>query len=617
MLTERPYQNEAVDAVFERLVQNDEPSTLVVLPTGCGKTVVFGMIARKWFRDHIYDHTRPSRVLVLAHRQELINQAAEELAGIIDSNIGIERADWKAYPARGNRDALCFCPIVVASVQTLCSEKRLARWPKDEFGLIVTDEAHHATANSYRRIYSHFSGAKLLGVTATPKRADDLALGSVFGSVAYEMGIEDAVQGGWLCPVEQRFVTVRGMDLSKLHTDGDDFRKSELSVVLSGDHVLDQMVAATIELCGDEPTLIFTAPKQPGADSGQGELFADALNKIKPGRAVFLSGETPTENRLRELEYFEQGKRQYLVGCSLFTEGFNVPKISRVVMARLTKSVVYYTQAIGRGTRTLRGVLRPDHETPDQRRAAIAASAKPSVLVIDFVGNSGRHKLVSAVDIFAGKHPDEVVARAKALAEKKAKPVRELLDEAAELEKRERLRKGAEKQRQRDRASVRVNGVDLHQESVDPFNTSHGVVARPVGATRPGGATQTQLDWIRSKGGIVSDDATASEAGRIIDDMKRRWTAGHCSPKQERTLRRAGLCDGPIPKAHAKALIDWLAASNWKVSGKPSRSMLAILPVGNGFQLAIAGVKVGGVYASPAQVRAVYEGLAPREAVSA
>ncbi len=602
MLTARPYQVASVRGVFDRLCTHDEPSTLVVLPTGCGKTVVFGLVALEWWKS------RPGRVLVLAHRDELISQAADELAGIMGVRPAVEQAEKFAWPAAGSVDAP---PVVVGSVQTLCSPKRLARWPKDEFGLIVTDEAHHATSNSYRRIYEHFAGAKLLGVTATPKRADDLALGSVFGSVAYSMGIEDAVDGGWLCPVEQRFVTVHGLNLAAVRTEGDDFKKSDLSAVLSGDTVLDQMVAATIELCGEEPTLVFTAPKQPGGDVSQGEMYADALNKVKPGRAVFLSGETPVDIRRRELEWFEQGKRQYLVGCSLFTEGFNVPKISRVVMARLTKSVVYYTQAIGRGTRTLRGVLRPEHDTPDQRRAAIAASTKPSVVVIDFVGNSGRHKLVSAVDIFAGKHPDAVIERAKKLAEKKQRPVRELLDEAAEQERRQRQRQEAERQRREEerKARVRVQSVQLQQRDVNPFGGSDGaiVVARPV---RPGGATKTQLDWIRNNGGVVGDDATAGEAGRIIDDIKRRRSAGHCSPKQERTLKRAGLADGPIPKEHAKALVDWLSQTGWVKRSRPNRSQLAIVPVQNGFRLAIAGVAVGGVYASPAQVRKVYDGLA-------
>lgn len=604
-ISPRPYQQQSVDAVFERFAAGD-PSTLVILPTGTGKTVVFGLVCRKWSRDRF-----PGRVLVLAHRDELIQQAADELEGILGTAPAIEQAERFAVPAAGG---LTDAPaVVVGSVQTLCRDRRLARWPRDEFGLIVTDEAHHATADSYTRIYRHFGSAKLLGVTATPKRADDLALGHVFGSVAFEMGIEDAVGEGWLCPVEQRYVTVRGLDLSRVATRGDDFADGQIGAVLSGDSVLDQMVAATVELCGDEPTLVFTAPRPPGEEVSQGDLFADALNAIRPGRAVFLSGETEKDTRRRELELFERGERQYLVGCSLFTEGFNVPKISRVVMARPTQSTAYYTQCIGRGTRTLRGVLTPDLDTPESRKHAVATSAKPSVLVIDFVGNSGRHKLVSAVDIFAGKHPSAVVERAKARAVATGVDVRAALDEAAKQMAEEKRQKEEAERRRKEKAAkarVKVNRVDLWQESVDPFGTTDTHGQRPkLGSS--GRATGTQLDWIRSHGGFCTDTATAQEAGAVIADIKDRWAKRLCSPKQERTLRKRGMIDGPVSKDHAKALLDWLAARDWRPAERPTRKQLGIVrsEAGDGWRLTIDKVPVGAVFAGPEAVRAAYKGL--------
>jgi superfamily II DNA or RNA helicase len=619
MLTARPYQVAATDAVFDRLIARNEQSTLLTLATGLGKTVVFSFVAQKWSRDH------PGRILVLAHREELISQAAAELNGILGTSPAIEMASQ--YAIAGGTLTGDLPPVVVASVQTLCQPNRLARWPRDEFGLIVCDEAHHSTAASYRRIYDYFSNAKRLGVTATPKRSDQLALGSVFGSVCYEMGICEAVEDGWLVPVEQRYVTVKGMDLSEVRTEGGDFAQGQLGAVLTGDTVLDQMVAATVELCGDEPTLIFTAPRAPGEVVSQGDLYADALNKIKPGRAVFLSGETERDIRRRELEQFEHGHRQYLVGCSLFTEGFNVPKISRVVMARPTKSVVYYTQAIGRGTRTLRDVLTALLGTAEQRKAAIEASLKPSVLVIDFVGNSGRHKLVSAVDIFAGKLDPKVVARAKKKSEVDAanglqpKAVQELLAEAEREEAEEQRKKLEAEERRRERkARVKVNSVSLHQESVNPFETSDAPGQRGK-KSKGGRATTLQIEWIRQHGGYCHDNITAENAGRIISDIRDRWTKSLCSPKQERVLKRAGLCDGPIQKDHAKALLDWMTSRQWSPAPRPSRSQVKIVigsspQIPRGFQLQIDGAKVGNVFESVEKVRQVYAGLCVEQAAA-
>jgi superfamily II DNA/RNA helicase len=412
--------------------------------------------------------------------------------------------------------------------------------------------------------------------------------------------------------VEQQFICVEGLDLQAVHTVGGDFDRDELAHTLTGDRILDQMVAGTVRVCGNEPTLIFTCPREKGAVVSQGEMFANALNKLKPESAVFLSGEHPEEYRDREIGFFEQGQRQYLVGCSLFTEGFNVPKISRVVMARLTKSHVYYTQAIGRGTRTLRGVLRPEHQTAEERQAAIAASAKPRVVVIDFVGNSGRHKLISAIDIFAGKSADAVVARAKKKAEEQSRPIREILQEAQEEEAQEEYEKARQERdrRLKPKSRVAIRDIKIVSRDVSPYSMSDSPGQRQR-SEKGGRATTEQIDWIRKHGGFADDIVTAGEAGAAIADIKRRWSKGLCSPKQERILKRNGLTTTTERKEIAKALIDWLVAKNWLPRQRPSRKQLAILPGGNGdgVQLTIDGIRVGGVYPSVQQLREVYQCL--------
>jgi type I site-specific restriction endonuclease len=364
--------------------------------------------------------------------------------------------------------------------------------------------------------------------------------------------------------------------------------------------------------------LIFTAPRPPGELVSQGDLFADALNKIRPGKAVFLSGETDKGIRRQEIVNFEDGKRQYLVGCSLFTEGFNVPAISRVVMARPTKSCVYYTQCIGRGTRALRGTLCPDHDTPEKRHAAISTSTKSSVLVIDFVGNSGRHKLVSAVDIFAGKMSAIVVAKAKKKAELDAakgllpRAVQDLLAEAeAEELARARTKAGAEQKRKERTARVKVNSVRMDQKAVNPYGISdpHGQRKRTA---QSGRATAHQIEWINARGGHCPQSATADSAGRMIAEIQRRWKDGLCSPRQEKTLRKYGLAEGPVPKDHAKALIDYLAANDWTLRGGLylERSALGIVRTEAGYRLTIHKQTVGAAFRNPDEVRKVYAGLA-------
>lgn len=576
-------------------------------------TVVFGLVARRWLESAI----TPDRVLILAHREELIVQARDELAGIIGTVPEVEMAGF--YARSGSDLVDDRKSIVVASVQSLCQPARLSRFRPDEFALVVIDEAHHATAASYRRIVDHFAAAKVLGVTATPQRADKAILGSVFDSVCYEMGIVDAVGAGWLVPVHQQFVTVSDLDLAAVGTVAGELNQGQLGSILTGDSVLDRMVAATVELCGSEPTLIFTTARSPGDTVAQGDVFADALNRIKPGSAVYLTGETPDDDRRVQLRRYEEGEFQYLVGCALFTEGFNSPRISRVVMARPTKSIVYYTQSIGRGTRTLRGVLSADLDTPEARKAAIAASAKPNLLVIDFVGNSGKHKLISAADIFAAGASEKAVQRAKDKAEKAGGAVdmaKAVADEEDRIRREEMARERIEADRRRNRERVRVNRVDMDRRDVDPFGYGDGT-GRQSGVGGTGPATAGQRQWIDSHGGILETNATSGEAGIVIAEMKRRFQCGYCSMKQERQLRKRGLCeDGPMPKEHAKALIDWLSSSGWPDSiPRLERANLGIVKGDGGYRLKIFGVPVGRPFSTPESVRSIYKGMVPETPV--
>lgn len=597
----RPYQREAVwggggwPGVVAALAEHGR--TMVDMATGLGKTVSMGLAA-----DH-HLTTADTGVLLFAHREELIFQAAAELEPIIGFRPQIEMGEYRADP-----HARC----VVASVQTLFGDRRLSRFDPARFGLVMVDECHHCIESNktYAKPLDRFKDAKLLGVTATSRRAEDrngkvAALGHTFGSLAYRMGIREAVAGGWLVPVSQHTVRIDSLDISEVGTRAGDLDGGQLGRAMTADErVTAEIAAAVVEHCGTAPTLVFSCPRPKGEPLGQGERLANTLNGLRPGSAVFLSGETPPEDRRRQLRRFEAGEFPYLVGCSLFTEGFNVPSIANVVMARPTKSIVYYTQAIGRGTRTLRGVLTPAlaEATADDRRAAIAASGKPRVTVYDFAGNSGRHKLISAADIFAGERAEAAVKKVR---EKAAAGPVDVLDLLEKEEKRER-------QLAERRLVARVRTTT---EEVDPFSYSDagGRAATPRKQSDP--ATADQLSWLKGHGGVVKAGMTVGQAGAAMADCQARWRKKECSQRQQALLSRLGLPDAPVPRTHAKALLDWAAATGWPWGrlARPPRSAVRIQVCDAGYRLAIAGVPVGDAYPTPGDVRRAYEGLTADE----
>lgn len=487
----RPYQNKCVDATFGRLAENR--STLVVMATGLGKTVVFAEVARR------YRQTHGGRVLVVVHRKELAEQAADKLGKTLGSvdDVGIEMAELRAN-AIGSRAH----PVVVASVQTLSSEGRRERFAPDHFGLLIFDEAHHAVAATWRRVADYFENAKLLGVTATPNRADELALGQMFESSAFEYPIGPAIEDGWLVPVRQRAVVVDELDFSnvKLGADGD-LAPGELDSILKEERLVQQMVKPTLDIVTDLPTLFFCAGVE------QARKTAEVLNRYKPQSAEFLSGETPKKDRERIVARYRDGSLQFLANCMVFTEGFDAPSTTAVVMGRPTKSLPLYCQVLGRATRPLPGVVdRPDLHPEDKafaRRAAILASGKPACLVLDFVGNSGRHKLVTALDVLGGKFGEPVREYARKTQEEEEGAV--LTDEALERAEAELalLRVDAERKRK-----VKARAATFRALEVSPF-AHGGPTASGSGQTGGEPATDKQVRYLVYRAGWREHQARA------------------------------------------------------------------------------------------------------------
>ncbi len=428
----RPYQTDSISKIFGEL--EGGPSTLAVLATGLGKTIIFSHLARRW----------PGRVLVLAHRDELVQQAVEKLKMVTGEEVGIEMGAKHCL----DEESLVKPRLVVSSVQTMCRPKRQRKFRACEFGLVVIDEAHHAVARTYRDCIAHFQQSptlRLLGVTATPKRSDQLAMGQVFQSVAYDYGIESAVEDGWLVPVRQQAITVEGLDFSGVRSVAGDLNEADLERIVAAESVLHRVAAPTVEIAGDLPALVFCVTVN------HARLMAEVLCRYKPQSAVALDGSTPMNERRDTIARFKSGEIQFMCNCLLFLEGFDAPTTALVVMARPTKSLALYTQVLGRGTRPLPGVVDPLAEASSAaRRDAIATSAKPWMLALDFVGNNGRHRIITAADLLGGKYGEPVRAYARQTLEQEGRPagVQESLarasDELALLEEIARRKRFAE-----------------------------------------------------------------------------------------------------------------------------------------------------------------------------
>lgn len=522
--TLRPYQISAIEAVDLELAEHR--STLLVLPTGCGKTVVFAELARR-------EVAAGGRVLVLAHRTELLEQAAKKLL-----DVGVH-----ASVDQGERKGSQLADVIVASVQTLRGD-RLRRYTPTWFTKIVVDEAHHAAAQSYRTILAYFTAAKILGVTATPDRGDGKALGKVFESVAFTYEMRKAIADRYLAPLHAKRILVEEMNLGDVRTHHGDFDQSELSAVMNDERNLLGVVKPLLEQAGDRKTLVF------GVDVAHARALADVINVSRPGQAIALDGSAKPEERKAVLSLFRKGVFRYLCNCALFTEGFDEPDIACVALARPTKSRALYTQMLGRGTRL--------------------APGKADCLVLDFVGNSGMHRIVGPADALAGSDISDDVR--KAVQQKLEDGQTEIESILVDAE-REVAEQKAARRREMNSAAL----VLYRQREVDLFLGDHmpTVDMNSPAAQRP--ATPEQLAELElAKFGRPPAGLSEAEAAAMLKAVADRRKAGLCTIPQARLLETRLHCDAKgMTFARAQELIGRVAARNaWShpsvaLSGEP------------------------------------------------
>lgn len=538
--TPRDYQLAAEDAVFADFGQGTM-SAMVVQPTGTGKTVLFSRVANRWDRGN---------VLILAHRIELLEQAADRLADELGYRPPIEQGergvDRESLWQGGN--------IVIGSVQTLVNIARLKKYHECPFGLVIVDECHHATSPSYRKVIDtcrdYNPDCRVLGVTATPHRTDKTALGIVFDSVPFAMDMEEAIRLGWLVDIHQEFVQLGDVDFSNIaltkNKHGErDFDRRTLETILTEETALHAMARPILDTSTDgEQCLIFNA------GVAHAHLMADVLNRYKSGSSAAVDGKTDPEKRKQIVEDFRRGKLQYLTNYGVFTEGFDAPNVSRVIMARPTKSVSLYIQMLGRGTRPLPGVV-DGRDTPEARRESIAASAKPHVMVLDYVGNS-RHKPVSTVDALAGEYDVDVRQLAELRIREKSGNVRDELKKAkADLGL---IREESE------RKAIIAAKVAYQRQRVDVFGHGAAPVEQDVGVPR-GGSSDSQISVLVNLGVQYETAAgyTRKQASAVIGKLKET----RCTSKQQNILKRFGY-EPNVPFIEAAKIIDAIAKNDWR-----------------------------------------------------
>jgi superfamily II DNA or RNA helicase len=523
----RYYQSEACEAV--EAGWEDARSQLLVMATGTGKTIVFGAIARAWLA------AERGPVLVLANRNELVQQGREHLERMCGVPCDVDQAGDLA-PRKAK--------LVMASIDTVKQQHRLDRYGKDHFSLIICDEAHHWADNTYMRPLDFFADAKVLGVTATPDRADEKALGKTFDSVAYCFDILQGIEAGYLVPIEGKQVELQEIQLDGIKTVAGDLAKGQLDEVMV--RAVEGIVHKTLELERHRQAIGFF----PGIKSAQ--YACERFNALEPDSTGFIHGGTDENIRNRITADYKSGKLRRLMNVGIAIEGFDAPATSLIIQGRPTKSRMFYAQTVGRGTRVLPGTVdHIDGRDGAERRSAVATSLKPTCLVMDFVGNATKHALITPEDLLGGDYSDEEVD----LAKKKSKQnpggdVRKRLEEA-----RRELAAVAAAIRSKVSANVR---------SFNPFAVLDIDLASTTREDMRWGRlppTEKQLEaLVKMK---VPDAAikqmSQRQARQLLSERNKRHDAGLATYAQLAQLKRYGLDDKSISFANAGRALTYVA----------------------------------------------------------
>ena len=527
----RPYQQEARTAV-EQDWSDGFHKTLLVLPTGCGKTIVFCKIVEDMVRQG-------GRCLILAHRGELLEQAADKLLTATGLRCAVEKAEESCLDS--------WYRVTVGSVQTLMREKRLQQFPTDFFNVIVVDEAHHVLADSYQRVLEHFPAAKVLGVTATPDRGDMRNLGQYFEHLAYEYSLPRAIKEGYLSPIKAVTIPLK-LDLTGVGVQAGDFKNSDLDTAL--DPYLHQIAREMRTYCAQRKTVVFL----PLVRTSQ--KFRDILEQ-EGFRAAEVNGSS--EDRAEVLRDFNDGKYNVLCNSMLLTEGWDCPSIDCVVVLRPTKIRSLYCQMVGRGTRT--------------------APGKDHLLLLDFLWHTERHELC---------HPASLICESLEVAQRMTEALEDAAGCPVDIEEaEERAESDVLAQREEALAKQLAEMRSRKRKLVDPLQFEMSIQAEDLAGYVPSFGwemsppSDKQVQSLE-KWGIHPDEIEcAGKASLLLDRLAKRRSEGLTTPKQIRCLEQRGFRHvGQWRFEEASHMIDRIASQGWKTPAGVTPS--AYVPVSMG-----------------------------------
>lgn len=512
----RPYQQEAKDAIFEQW-DNGVKKTLLVLPTGCGKTVVFAKVTEDCVRQG-------NRVLILAHRGELLDQAADKLMKTTGLGCALEKAESTCQGS--------WFRVVVGSVQTLMRQKRLDQFPEDFFDTIIIDEAHHCISDSYQKVLQHFPDAQILGVTATPDRGDMQNLGQFFESLAYEYTLPKAIKEGYLTPIKALTIPLK-IDMSSVSVQAGDFKVGDIGTAL--DPYLEGIAEEMEKYCSDKKTVVFL----PLVKTSQ--KFRDLLNE-HGFQAAEVNGNS--QDRAEILADFEAGKYNVLCNSMLLTEGWDCPSVDCIVVLRPTKVRSLYCQMVGRGTRLFPG--------------------KDHLLLLDFLWHTERHELC---------HPASLICSNEEVAQKMTENLEEAAGCPIDIEEAEqKASEDVVAQREESLAKQLAEMKRRKKKLVDPLQFEMSIQAEDLSGYVPafgwemGPPSDKQKSTLEKLGILPDQIENAGKAAKLLDRLDKRRNEGLTTPKQIRFLEGRGFRHvGTWQFDTARKLIDRIAANGWRI----------------------------------------------------
>ena len=515
MMQLRPYQAQAKDAVLSEWNKGYR-KTLLVLPTGTGKTVVFSKVVENQVNQG-------GRALILAHRGELLTQAADKLCAACGMECALEKAEFTSLgsPLR----------ITVGSVQSLAQPKRLERFPHDYFTDIVVDEAHHCLSDSYQRVLEHFPDANILGVTATPDRGDMKNLGQYFDSKAFEYTMPQAIKEKYLCPIKAQMIPLE-LDISGVKVTNGDFSSGDIGNAL--EPYLEQIAREMTHYCDGRKTVVFL----PLVHISQ--KFTDILNTYGL-RAAEVNGNSA--DRAEILRDFENGRYDVLCNSMLLTEGWDCPSVDCVVVLRPTKARSLYQQMVGRGMR-----LHP---------------GKDHLLLLDFLWLSERHDLC---------RPSALVSKDTDIAQKIDERLKDSGEEFDLIEAEEQAERDVLAEREEALAKELAIMRQRKRKLVDPLQYALSIAAEdlvgyvPTFAWEMAPPSERQLEFLEKRGIFSESVENMGKASLLIDRLMKRQESGLSTPKQIRCLERYGFRQvGTWQFDDAAKMISRLAANNWRL----------------------------------------------------